>query len=126
MEGGYEATSGSDYNSFRAGASRTGGEDKVLSPKKPFSALSTSNQEPTLSARSGSGASPPSCEMYFVRRMRRLATRYSPLATPPCYSISPILKRPERSIEETFFKKREKNKKIGLPALDILFVLRIL
>ncbi|MBQ3349039.1 MAG: hypothetical protein IJG38_01455 [Thermoguttaceae bacterium] len=32
--------------------------DKVLLPKKPVSALPMSNQEPTLSARTGNVASP--------------------------------------------------------------------
>ena len=33
------------------GASRTGGKEKVMFPKKPISAIPTSNQEPTLSGR---------------------------------------------------------------------------
>ena len=44
---------------FRAGAKPHGQKDKVLLPKKLILALHTSNQEPTLSARIGSGASPP-------------------------------------------------------------------
>ena len=58
MEGGNAATNGSDYNTSRAGAKPHGQKDKVLLPKKLISALPTSNQEPTLSARIGSGASP--------------------------------------------------------------------
>ena len=49
---------GADIGS-RAGAKPHGQKDKVLSPNKPILALPTSNQEPTLSARTGSGASPP-------------------------------------------------------------------
>jgi hypothetical protein len=55
-----KATNGSVYNTFRAGAKPHGQKDKVLLPKTLISALPTSNQEPTLSARIGSGASPPS------------------------------------------------------------------
>ncbi|MBQ6616147.1 MAG: hypothetical protein IJH67_07245 [Thermoguttaceae bacterium] len=53
-----KATNGSDYNTFRAGAKPHGQMDEVMPPKKLVSTLPTFNQEPTLSARIGSGASP--------------------------------------------------------------------
>ena len=58
LAGTIQATNGSEYNTSRAGAKPHGQKDKVLLPKKLISALPTSNQEPTLSARIGSGASP--------------------------------------------------------------------
>ena len=43
------ATNESGYNTSRAGAEPHGRVDEVMPPNKPFSALPTSNQEPTLS-----------------------------------------------------------------------------